>query len=333
MGFSAIKKTMKRTLDSVLVECNEDTQQHQHSECLGNINKKKLQEVTIRNFPTVANIYNITYKVMDYNVFYESRGKTLLSCTINNVDCIVKRVKQHEGVKSILSLYLPSDNPDYCFTLKGTCLGTMFRNGQVDQIDIFQFVKDLLGTLVLLERGNITHNDIKPDNIVLYDGHWFLIDYELSKSFKLKRGKYFDCNNGKLRCERFSRGYRPPERINSLIISPRSDIYSLGLVILELLHQKRLDGLEDPSQVQQHLQQAQQEGIINSNMSSVDKEMKSCLLHEILPQMLIQKSNKRPTPTCLLETLNNHCTFSDFSNTLSFFLNADHFRNQLFSIS
>ncbi|EFC41715.1 predicted protein [Naegleria gruberi] len=163
---------------------------------------------------------------MDYNVFYESRGKSLLSCKINNVDCIVKRVKQHEGVKSILSLYLPSDNPDYCFTLKGTCLGTMLRNGQVDQVDIFQFVKDLLGTLVLLERGNITHNDIKPDNIVLYDGHWFLIDYELSKSFKLKRGKYFDCNNGKLRCERFSRGYRPPYSSCENILLDASESYS-----------------------------------------------------------------------------------------------------------
>lgn len=86
-------------------------------------------------------------------------------------------------------------------------------------------VRDCLAALAALHRENIVHGDIKPSNIMIKrSGHAKLIDI----------GSAFDASNqpNLFTCTPV---YAAPEVLESNSISPRSDLASLGYVLVELL--------------------------------------------------------------------------------------------------
>ena len=77
------------------------------------------------------------------------------------------------------------------------------------------------------------HCDVKPDNfLVSRDGDVKLIDFTISQ--KVKRGltKFFA---GKTKHIQGTRSYMSPEQIRGLPLDPRSDIYSFGCVMFEMV--------------------------------------------------------------------------------------------------
>ena len=78
-----------------------------------------------------------------------------------------------------------------------------------------------------LHAQKIIHRDIKPSNMILQGGRIRLIDFDAARIFK--DGKEVDT---KLLG---TRGYAPPEQFGSGQTDPRSDIYSLGVTVKELL--------------------------------------------------------------------------------------------------
>jgi eukaryotic-like serine/threonine-protein kinase len=86
-------------------------------------------------------------------------------------------------------------------------------------------VRDCLAALAALHREGIVHGDIKPSNIMIKrTGHAKLIDI----------GSAFDANNPPpvFTCTPV---YAAPEVLENNSISPRSDLASLGYVLIELL--------------------------------------------------------------------------------------------------
>lgn len=79
----------------------------------------------------------------------------------------------------------------------------------------------------------VVHQDITPKNIIIsYGGEVKLIDFGLAKV--KGAGRIFHSNStGTV-------GYMSPEQLQGLPIDHRSDIYSLGIVLYELLAGKRL---------------------------------------------------------------------------------------------
>lgn len=77
-------------------------------------------------------------------------------------------------------------------------------------------------------KGKVIHRDIKPDNILLLDGHWCLSDFGISRyvaaSTSVDTHKWA-----------WSSPYNPPERWREERAIPASDIYSLGITAYELL--------------------------------------------------------------------------------------------------
>src|SRR6266700_329234 len=73
----------------------------------------------------------------------------------------------------------------------------------------------------------IIFRDLKPANIMLApDGHIFLIDFGIARHFKPGQARdtaYYG-----------SMGYAPPEQYGKAQTTPRSDIYSLGVVLYQL---------------------------------------------------------------------------------------------------
>jgi serine/threonine-protein kinase len=91
-------------------------------------------------------------------------------------------------------------------------------------------IRDCLGALAALHRGGVVHGDIKPSNIMLKrTGNAKVIDI----------GSAFEID--KLRIHRtFTLAYAPPEILEGKDGTPRSDIASLGYVLIEMLSGRRL---------------------------------------------------------------------------------------------
>ncbi|MFT3746184.1 MAG: serine/threonine-protein kinase [Pyrinomonadaceae bacterium] len=91
-------------------------------------------------------------------------------------------------------------------------------------------------------RNLIVHRDIKPSNILVgADGEPKLLDFGLAKSF--------DTNDSRLETtlRAFTPAYASPEQITGGTITTASDIYSLGVILYELLTGSKPLDLADKS--------------------------------------------------------------------------------------
>ena len=86
-------------------------------------------------------------------------------------------------------------------------------------------VRDCLAGLAAMHRENIVHGDIKTSNIMIKrTGHAKLID--IGSAFEMgKQPQVFTCTPA----------YAAPEVLENAPVSPRSDLASLGYVLVELL--------------------------------------------------------------------------------------------------
>ncbi len=86
-------------------------------------------------------------------------------------------------------------------------------------------VRDCLAALAAMHRENIVHGDIKTSNIMIKrTGHAKLID--IGSAFEMgKQPQVFTCTPA----------YAAPEVLENAPVSPRSDLASLGYVLVELL--------------------------------------------------------------------------------------------------
>ncbi|KAG2373077.1 hypothetical protein C9374_012923 [Naegleria lovaniensis] len=131
--------------------------------------------------------------------------------------------------------------PSCLVSLAGFDLETVWKMEMENKIAITKHMMlDVLCQLAILESLGRIHNDVKPLNIIRFDHHYFLIDFEISEMFDRTQEYWatYECKrNGQVvRSKSYSQGYRAPERKSEYIVSPKSDIYSLGLVVLESLN-------------------------------------------------------------------------------------------------
>lgn len=82
----------------------------------------------------------------------------------------------------------------------------------------------------------IVHCDVKPENILLADGGQVKIaDFGLAKLMSPEQSALFTTMRG-------TRGYLAPEWLSNAAISDRADVYSFGMVLLELIHGRKNRG-------------------------------------------------------------------------------------------
>jgi serine/threonine protein kinase len=99
--------------------------------------------------------------------------------------------------------------------------------GQLTEAEALPFFEQLCQALAVIHREGIIHRDIKPSNIMLRDKTAVLIDFDVARKHDPRQSEdtvYMG-----------TKGYAAPEQYGFSQTDGRSDIYSLGVVIKEML--------------------------------------------------------------------------------------------------
>lgn len=106
------------------------------------------------------------------------------------------------------------------------------KRGPFPRREVLAWADQVLGALVYLHapEQQIIHRDIKPHNLKLMSsGQIALLDFGLAKSETTESSL-----NSRRSVFGFTRRYSPPEQIQDLGTTPRSDIYALGATLYHL---------------------------------------------------------------------------------------------------
>ena len=111
----------------------------------------------------------------------------------------------------------------------GSLRELMAREPQIPLDKITRVVSQIVAALECAHAAGIVHRDLKPDNIILDDdGNAYLTDFGIAKRLGYKAITSMGVVMG-------SPAYLTPEQILGTPVSPRTDIFSLGLTLYEVL--------------------------------------------------------------------------------------------------
>jgi len=133
----------------------------------------------------------------------------------------------------IIPLYDYWREPDSAYLVMRYLRGGSLRQlidekGAIDVHIVAKLVDQIAGALTVAHRNGVIHRDMKPDNILLdVDGNAYLADFGIAK----------DVMNSSAEKETVvgSPAYLAPEQIRSEPVTAKSDLYTLGIVVYELL--------------------------------------------------------------------------------------------------
>ena len=111
-----------------------------------------------------------------------------------------------------------------------------------------QLLEQIAGALTVAHREGVIHRDIKPDNLLLDEGdeNAYLADFGIAQDINIATSAAEGLIIG-------SPAYLTPEQIKGEPLTPRTDIYSLGLVVYEMLvNEKPYPDASTPVELIQH---------------------------------------------------------------------------------
>ena len=148
--------------------------------------------------------------------------------------------------------------------------------------DIVRVLTHITEALAAIE-GRIVHRDIKPDNVLLLNGHWCLADFGISR--------YADATTASdTRKYAMSPPYAAPEQWHGETATSATDVYALGVTSYELLAGRR--PFLGPDFRSQHLKDTPKP------IRGIPAKLQS-----LINECLYKNPEARPRPKNLLERL------------------------------
>ena len=131
--------------------------------------------------------------------------------------------------------------------LDGGALSDRIRRGPLASEEIDRLLEQIAGALDYAHRQGIIHRDIKPDNVLLdREGHALLADFGIVKLIEsAPLGSTLTATGGLVGTP----AYMSPEQAQGSPLDHRSDIYSLGVVVYEMLTGRQPFTADTPMQV------------------------------------------------------------------------------------
>ncbi len=142
--------------------------------------------------------------------------------------------------------------------LRGGSLRQALKSGAWPLDDVGRLVEQITAGLAVAHRHGVVHRDLKPDNILLDDDrNAYLADFGIAKDLqnlaRLDTIYAAEEEQGRLMGSPY---YLSPEQIRLEPVSPQSDIYSLGIVLYEILTGKTpFEGLPIATVITKHLEE------------------------------------------------------------------------------
>src|SRR5215213_5643782 len=116
--------------------------------------------------------------------------------------------------------------------LEGESLRTWLRREHRLTVDsAVRLASEVADALDYAHRCGVIHRDIKPDNILISDGHAIVADFGIATALAADHGEHLTSTGLVLG----SPGYMSPEQSLGGSVDARSDIYSLACVLFESL--------------------------------------------------------------------------------------------------
>ncbi|HYT32605.1 MAG TPA: serine/threonine-protein kinase, partial [Thermoanaerobaculia bacterium] len=129
--------------------------------------------------------------------------------------------------------------------LEGETLRGKLDTGPMTQKQAVDCALQVVKGLSAAHEKGIVHRDLKPENLfVTRDGHVKILDFGLAKKVDaVAPGKETDAPTGSGHTEpgtvMGTMGYMSPEQVRGLPVDHRSDLFSFGAILYELLSGKR----------------------------------------------------------------------------------------------
>ncbi|HEU4799138.1 MAG TPA: serine/threonine-protein kinase [Gemmatimonadales bacterium] len=125
--------------------------------------------------------------------------------------------------------------------VEGETLGQRLEKGPLDTESVLQLARELLSALARVHRAGVIHRDIKPDNVFLADGRAMLADFGVAQ---------WDADADTSLTRTSDRPGTPswmaPEQLRGAPVTPRTDLYAVGMVLFEATTGRRWDSLTTP---------------------------------------------------------------------------------------
>jgi len=151
----------------------------------------------------------------------------------------------------ILPLYDYGDDDGVLYLvmayIEGGSIHDRVRRGAMPSLEVDRMIKQIAGALDYAHRQGVIHRDLKPDNVLLdREGHALLADFGIVKLIEgSPSGSSLTVTGGLVGTP----AYMSPEQAQGLVLDNRSDLYSLGVVVFEMLTGKQPYLADTPMQV------------------------------------------------------------------------------------
>ncbi len=201
---------------------------------------------TIRGYELLERIgeggFGVVYRAFQPAVKREVVVKAILPIYVNNADFIRNFEAEAQLIARlehlhIVPLYDYWREPEGAFLimrwLRGGSLNESLAQGPWETTSVIKLLDQIAGALTVAHRNQVIHQDIKPANILLDDeGNAYLSDFGLAKDIQQDLDLSVSVSTTSVRG---SPAYISPEQIKRSVVTPQTDIYSLGIVLYELL--------------------------------------------------------------------------------------------------
>ncbi|MGH9845884.1 MAG: serine/threonine-protein kinase [Blastocatellia bacterium] len=113
--------------------------------------------------------------------------------------------------------------------------GIMRNEGQIDYLRTINIVRQVCGAVDAAHRAGIIHRDLKPDNILIEAVNNIervkVLDFGIAKLREAKTDSFLTQAGTIIGTPQ----YMSPEQCQGKSLDPRSDIYSIGILLYEML--------------------------------------------------------------------------------------------------
>ena len=145
---------------------------------------------------------------------------------------------------NIVAIYDVGEANDVYYIISELVDGEPLRGARFGLRKTIEIAVQITGGLGAAHDAGVVHRDLKPDNILLTrDGRPKILDFGLAKMHGAHTAVAAATETLTVRTEpgvvMGTVGYMSPEQVRGLATDPRSDIFSFGVILHELLTGKR----------------------------------------------------------------------------------------------